>query len=278
MKNPRAAGYYYRKKGKIPLDVIDKMTERLNAYTIDDDLAQKRRDVIRALLKRSDFTQARARDVVTREMKHLAERIPKDASFYYSSKDMIPFRNEVDRIVEMLFLTNTEAFNADMAFQEELDKKERALQAIMGSYYQKRLEKDSEYKETSVADLTGVRGIKTIDRLRWDYRRRLGNFVLRDVQRIQKEKYKRSPRRRYKTNDKTLKRNLAISRRKVGGILEGLFAAVTSIYLPETKNYHNRLREIEEEMQAEHEEEERKKKRPGSGSDSGSGAGSGWSK
>ena len=38
VKNQRAAGYIYRKKGKIPLDVIDKMTERLNAYTLDDDL------------------------------------------------------------------------------------------------------------------------------------------------------------------------------------------------------------------------------------------------
>ncbi len=49
VKNPRAVGYYYRKKGKIPLDAIDKMTERLNAYTIDDDLARKRQKAVEEL-------------------------------------------------------------------------------------------------------------------------------------------------------------------------------------------------------------------------------------
>ena len=38
IKDKRAAGYKYRAKGKIPKDAILKMTERLNAYTINDEL------------------------------------------------------------------------------------------------------------------------------------------------------------------------------------------------------------------------------------------------
>ena len=37
VKNKRAAGYIYRKKGKIAFDAIENMTERLNTYTIDDE-------------------------------------------------------------------------------------------------------------------------------------------------------------------------------------------------------------------------------------------------
>lgn len=59
VKNQRAVGYKYRAKEKIPLDVIDKMTEWLNAYTIDDDLANKRKKVeqINEFLKRYGFTK-----------------------------------------------------------------------------------------------------------------------------------------------------------------------------------------------------------------------------
>lgn len=46
VKNQRAAGYIYRKKGKMPFEVIAKMTERLNAYTRDDELQKKRDEEI----------------------------------------------------------------------------------------------------------------------------------------------------------------------------------------------------------------------------------------
>ena len=54
IKNQRAAGYKYRAKGKISMEAIDRMTERLNAYTIDDDLAKKRQKVVDELIGKSD--------------------------------------------------------------------------------------------------------------------------------------------------------------------------------------------------------------------------------
>lgn len=129
----------------------------------------------------------------------------------------------------------------------------------MGNYYKARLKRDSTFKEymTNAADIAGVKSIETIDRLRWDYRRRLGNIVLKKVREIQRETYKRNPRRKYKTNDKNLKRRLAISSRKVRGIMDGLFCSVAELFSPETTNYRNRLREIEEEMQEEYAKENR---------------------
>ncbi len=107
------------------------------------------------------------------------------------------------------------------------------------------------------ADEDGVKSIHTIERLEWDYRRRLGNIVLKKVREIQRETYKRNPQRKYKTNDKNLKRRLAISSRKVRGIMDGLFGSVAELFSSETTTYHNRLREIEEEMQEEYEKENR---------------------
>lgn len=85
----------------------------------------------------------------------------------------------------------------------------------------------------------------------------MGNIVLKKVREIQKETYKRNPRRKYKTNDKNLKRRLAISTRKVRGIMDGLLGSVAELFSSETTTYRNRLREIEEEMQAEYEKENR---------------------
>ena len=70
-----------------------------------------------------------------------------------------------------------------------------------------------------------------------------------------KDNNKRNPKRKYKTNDKNLKRKRAISSRKVKGIMDGLFSSVAELFAPETETYRNRLSEIEEEMQEKYEDE-----------------------
>ena len=134
----------------------------------------------------------------------------------------------------------------------------------MGNYYKSRLTTERLFMERipNKADEDGVKSIHTIERLEWDYRRRLGNIVLKKVREIQRETYKRNPQRKYKTNDKNLKRRLAISARKMRGIMDGLFGSVAELFSSETTKYRNRLREIEEEMQAEYEKENRPQEQP----------------
>lgn len=260
VKNPRAAGYYYRKKGKIPLDAIDKMTERLNAYTIDDDLAKKRQKVVDELTRTSsEYDIAHLNDILRRWLKELADELPKDKPLWYGNKEMVEYRPKIDLVAEWLIDLDEKTSEADHAFRDEIRKKEQALKSIMGNYYQWRLTTERLFMEhvPNKADEDGVKSIHTIERLEWDYRRRLGNIVLKKVREIQRETYKRNPRRKYKTNDKNLKRNLAISARKVRGIMDGLFGSVAELFSPETTHCRNRLREIEEEMQAEYDKENR---------------------
>ena len=260
VKNQRAAGYKYRAKGKIPLNVIDKMTERLNAYTIDDDLAKKRKKVIEELTRTSnEFDVAHLNDILRRWLKDLADELPKDKPLWYGSKELAEHRPTIDLVAEWLIDLDDKTREADHAFRKELREKEQALKGIMGNYYKRRLEIEKRQMEVvpNFVDHQGIKTIHTIDRLEWDYRRRLGNIVLKKVREIQRETYKRNPRRKYKTNDKNLKRRLAISHRKVRGIMDGLFGSVAELFSPDTTNYRNRLREIEEEMQAEYEKENR---------------------
>ncbi len=261
VKNQRAAGYIYRKKGKIPLDAIDKMTERLNAYTIDDDLAKKREKAVEELTRTSkEYSLAHIGDVLRKMLKELADELPKDKPLWYGSKEMEPYRIEIDTVADWLIGLGDRASKADGAFWSELREKERKLKGIMGNYYQERSERELHIVQNMEGFTEMGKGLKTlhtIEALEWDYRRRLGNIVLKKVREIQRETYKRNPRRKYKTNDKNLKRRLAISSRKVRGIMDGLFSSVVELFTPETENYHNRLREIEEEMQEEYEKENR---------------------
>ena len=260
VKNQRAAGYKYRAKGKIQMSAIDKMTERLNAYTIDDDLAKKRKKVIDELTRTSnEYDVAHLNDILRRWLRELADELPKDKPLWYGSKGLAEHRPKIDLVAEWLIDLDDKTREADHAFRKELREKEQALKGIMGNYYKQRLEIEKRQMEAvpNFVDHQGIKTIPTIDRLEWDYRRRLGNIVLKKVREIQQQTFKRNPRRKYKTNDKNLKRKLAISSRKVRGIMDGLFGSVAELFSPETTNYRNRLREIEEEMQAEYEKENR---------------------
>lgn len=261
IKNKRASGYKYRAKGKISMDVLDKMTERLNAYTIDDDLAKKRRKAVDELMRTSEeYDSAQYKDVIRKWLKELADELPKGKALWYGSKEVAPHRIKIDTLVEFLIVLDKKASDADYAFKQELRDKKQKLKGIMGNYYKDRKEREMHIVQTlngftEIGD--GVKTLHTIEALEWDYRRRLGNIVLKKVRDIQKETYKRNPKRKYKTNDKNLKRNLAISARKVRGIIDGLFSSVAELFSPETETYSNRLKEIEDEMQEKYEEENR---------------------
>jgi len=261
IKNKRAAGYKYRAKGKVSMDAIDRMTERLNAYTIDDDLANKcRRAVDELMITSNEYNIAHINDILRQKLKDLANDLPKDKPLWYGSKEVAPYRTKIDTVAKWLIDLDERTSKVDRAFRKELREKEQKLQGIMGNYYKDRKEREMQIVQTingftEIGD--GVKTLHTIEALEWDYRRRLGNIVLKKVREIQRETYKRNPKRKYKTNDKNLKRNLAISSRKVKGIMDGLFSSAAELFSPETETYCNRLSEIEEEMQEKYEEENR---------------------
>lgn len=57
--------------------------------------------------------------------------------------------------------------------QGRIYAKKNALKSIMGKYYAKRMKDDGVFKEemTNSYEFLGLKHIRTIDRLEWDYRR-----------------------------------------------------------------------------------------------------------
>ena len=99
-----------------------------------------------------------------------------------------------------------------------------------------------------------AQNITLIRELEEDYKRRQGNIVLRAVEYIKPEIYERKFRN--KVNDNSLKRKLAISRYKVGKLIGSFLSSFgeESEYL--SRDYTDRLKEIEDEMEAERKERE----------------------
>ena len=229
VKNKRAAGYIYRKKGKIGFEAIANMTERLNAFALDDELIQKRYAVEDAIWNRRDFSKAHRNDLAMRAMRKLAAELPEDISWDYGSKDMKPYRSEIDDVVGAILFTDDKLYAKDYEFRKELERKETALKDIMGKFYKEKLKKDMVFTEhmTNAADIAGMKDIKTAERLKWDYKRRLGNIVLCKVKYIRDNAYRYDTKKKYKTNDKYLKRKITIAERKIksniGGFLSSLF-------------------------------------------------------
>lgn len=259
VKNKRAAGYVYRKKGKIKFDAIANMTERLNAFALNDELIKKRNEVEKAIWHRKDFSKARRTDIAMRHMRRLANALSDNISWDYGNKDMIPYRSMIDDTVESVLFTDDKLYNLDFEFKQELDRTETALKGVMGKVYKEKLQRDMVFTEymTDAAEVAGMKNIKTIERLKWDYKRRLGNIVLRKVKYIHENSYRYDTKKKHKTNDKYLKREITIAERKIKGNLTGFFSSLLQLFQPEISAYSNRLKEIKKEIQADHEREQK---------------------
>ena len=232
----------YRHKGKIEKTVIDRMHVRLNAFIDErtDKLYVTRNEALREL-KRITFPKSIAsEEEIRKELLALAKAIPKDASFFYNKKDMMPYREQIDKTVNQLLLYDKRARKADLHFYQRLSGLRRKIDELCeptksGNYY-----------------AIDPQNITLIQELEEDYKRRQGNIVLRAVKDIKPEIYE--SKFRHKVNDNSLKRKLAISHYKVGKLIGGFLSTFgeESEYL--SRDYTNRLREIEDEMEAEREQ------------------------
>ena len=173
-------------------------------------------------------------------------------------RSMEPYRSKIDDVVDSVLFTDDKLYGKDYEFKQELSRKETALKDIMGKFYKEKLKKDMVFTEyvTDAADVAGMKDIKTIERLKWDYKRRLGNIVLSKVKYIRDNAYRYDTKKKHRTNDKYLKRKITIAERKIKGNISGFLSSLFSAFDPEISAYSNRLREIEKEIQAEHEKEQ----------------------
>ncbi len=240
----------YRHKEKIEKAVIDRMHVRLNAFIDErtDKLYMTRNEALREL-KRITFRKSIvSEDEVRKELIALAKAIPKDV--FYSKKDMVPYREQIDKTVSQLLFYDKRAGKADLQFYQRLAKYEKA---ILSPFANGETKNDGVFGQEFVDHYkVDPQNITLIRELGEDYKRRQGNIVLRAVRNIKPEIYERKFRR--KVNDNSLKRKLAISRYKVDKLIGGFLSSFGEESEFLSRGYTNRLKEIEEEMEAEREQ------------------------
>src|SRR5699024_623637 len=106
-------------------------------------------------------------DEVRKKLISLAKAIPKDASFFYSKKDMLPYREQIDKTVNKLLLYDIRARKADRKFYERLSGLRRKIDELCEPA------KGRNHYAIDPQNITLIRGREE------DYKRRQGNIVLR---------------------------------------------------------------------------------------------------
>ena len=260
-KDAKNGQLVYRRQGKVRKDAIDKMFVRLGLFFSDDkDVLYKSRD--EAIRDLKELLGAKAfvykPEDVKKEILALARDLPKSGRVTYGSKDMEPFRARVDKIVQMLLLTDRRARMADRRFHRALAGREREIANICGqqfAYSNKNISPEKMESELpKYHNVIDGKNIRIIDEIKADYKRRQGNLVVNLAKSIKPECYENK--RKRKVNDHALKRTLAISKKKIGGSFKEFLNSFGAECEYIERDYCRRLQEIEEEMKRGKEKED----------------------
>ena len=251
----------YRQKGKIEKKAIDNFFVRLGLYLSDkkDRLYKSRNEAMKELRKMTNVAAAmNSSEIIKKEILALGKELPKEGRLSYGSENMKPYRERVDKIVQMLLLYDGRARKADKKFFIALEQRKREIENICGkkvfAYSNQGVSAETvEQDLPKYHNQIELKNISMIEQIEGDYKRRQGNLVLNLAQIVKPEIYE--GRKKTTANDKRLKRMLGVSRR----IINSSFNKFLSSFGQKCEEYEressNRLREIEEEI-----ERERKKK------------------
>lgn len=257
---------HYRGKGKVDKAAIDNMFVRAGLFVSDekDELPMTRKEAIKALRGMTHVKRAMSsKEEIKKEILALAKELPKDSTFGYENKACEPFRERVDRIVNMLLDHDGEADVANRRFLEALTKRKIEIGNICGNPFA--FTNGSKTDEEVWKDLpkyhfqVDKENIKIVEKIEADYKRRQGNLVLNLARFIKPEYYERDKSRQYKSNDKALKKLIRMSDQKIGNLFQQFFASFGKECRLLERDYCNRLQEIEKEIEKEKKKEEGKK-------------------
>ncbi len=223
----------YRSKGKISEDAIARMKVRLGLFFENDkDKLYRTRDEAIMQLKRMTFAKrAMSYDDVKKEVISLAHDLPKEGRLSYGSKDMEPFRDRVDKIVRMLILADSKTARANSQFILAVHERKKAIEKIC----KQNPDIDTKY-------------INTIENINSDYKRRLGNLVIKLAKFIKPEFYER-PKGKNKANRVWLKRRVGMSKKKMNYYFKQFVNAFVKDVDDATKEYKQKAKETEEEIE-----------------------------
>lgn len=259
-RDKKGGELHYRRRGKIDKKSIDNLFVRLGLYLSGEkDKVYKSRDKAIAELKELLGVRAvmASNEQIKREILALTKDLPKTGRLTYGSKDMEKFRPRIDRIVKMLISSDTKAMKANRRFYEAVALREREVKNICGqptAFSNKGIKpKEMESNLPIYHNKIDESNIHVIEEIKADYKRRKGNLVLNLCKFIKPEYFERK--RKYRPDDKRLKRTLGISRKNIDRACKKFFKSFGQESELLERDFTNRLKEIEEEMEREKKEQ-----------------------
>lgn len=255
--------FHYRSKGKIDKKAIDNMFVRCGIYISDDkkEIYPSRDEAIFSLSKITSIENAmHSNEEIQHEIIQLAKALPPTGRISYNSKDMQPYKKQIDKIVKMLLENDKVARKADQRFYQALEQRKKLIQQICNQPFVHSnavvSEQEMEKQQIKYHYTIDEKNITLIQDIEKDYQRRQGNLVLKLAKAIQPEYYERKKGKQYCVNDTQLKKSLQISKKKIHHLYQQfLFSFGNESELLE-RDFTNRLKEIEEEMKQEKEKEQ----------------------
>lgn len=256
---------HYRRRGKIDKKAIDNLFVR-TALFLDGDKGSVYKARDKAIGELRELTCAKRamsfNAAIKREIIALAKDLPKKGRLSYGSKDMMPYRERVDRIVRMLLSCDGRARKANLKFYQAVEKWKREIENICGTkpFAFSNQNVSAESMESNLPkyhNKIDERNIRIIEDLEEDFKRRQGNLVLNLAKYIKPEFYEG---KKTKPNDNALKRRLGISRKIVGRACKKFFSTFGRDNEMLERDFSHRLQDIEEEIERERKQQGKKKK------------------
>ncbi len=254
----------FRSKGKLSKDAIDKFFIQTGVYISEDkDILYKSRDVALANLRtltgvKNAFHSDRE---IKKEIITLAKSLKSTGRISYGSKEAETYRPLVDKIVEMLLDNNEEARKADLNFYQALEKRENLIKEILSKTYK------FSNEEVSVDNMRTKtyqynykiddKFLKMIQDIEADYKKRQGNLVIGLAKIIKPELFEKDPNKKYRVNQKSLKRSSVISNRRINGALKKFLNSFGKEMKLFERDFTHRLQDIEEEIKKELEKQQK---------------------
>ena len=248
----------FRRHSKIDKAAIDNMVVRMGLYLDDrrNRLYKTRKEAIKDLKELLHPSNSmNSTEEIRDEIIALAKDLPKKGRISYGSENMKPYRERVDKIVQMLLLYDGRARKADREFHLALSKRRQVVENICGKE-QPFSDKKASFEEME-SDMPKYhykideKNIHVIEQIEEEYARRQGNLVLNLARYIQPKIDVYDDRKIYKANDIRLKKALGISRRVVNRACNKFFLSFGAECESLKHDFSNRLREIEEEIERE---------------------------
>lgn len=237
------------------------LDEHAEEYYSARDRALARLKEIRGEIKEKGAK--RTPPTVVRALRELAENLPKEGRLQYNSDNMKELRPMIDRVGALLIAFDPESDKAYKAMMQQFARiegevKKLALENKLGYVNGRRLtademeqimQGDTKNKKMPISYLD-MSKVDYLDRLKDDYRARVGNAVIAICRQIEKDD-KWVLRRKFRNEDRKRKIHAKNKRRRRESILQSAAKIFASMSRYNQDNFLKSVQEIEREQEIE---------------------------